>query len=233
LVEKEFDPYQILAVIENPGLSSVLVNDHPVDPIPERWWLDQEFGVYDISDYVREGRNQLTIVVKPMNVLAELEPIYITGNFSLKPEEKGWKIGKPLEPEMGSWKEMGLPFYSESVSYIRNISFGSQSAEHVLIELPSWRGTVAEIIVNKEHAGIIAWPPYQLDISNWIKQGDNEVEVKIYGSLKNLLGPHHNQPTRGFVTPWSFFYGPDHQPSGAEYDLNDYGLMQDFQLSAY
>ena len=233
LLEKDFYPNPILAVIENPGLSSVLVNSNPVDPIPDRWWLDQEFGLYDISDFIRDGRNQLTIEVKPMDVLAELEPVYITGNFSIKPEEKGWKIGKPLEPEMGSWKKMGLPFYSESVSYIRNISLGSPSPEHVLIELPSWQGTVAEIIVNKEHAGVIAWPPYQLGISHWLKQGENEVEVKIYGSLKNLLGPHHNQPNPGFVTPWSFFYAPDHQPSGIEYDLNDYGLMQDFQLSTY
>ncbi len=233
MVDKDFLPGQIQAVIENPGLSSVLMNDHPLNPIPDRWWLDQEFGVYDLTEYIKEGRNILRIDVKPMNVLAELEPVYLIGDFSVLPVKKGWRITIPEEPEIGSWKKMGLPFYSESISYIKSILIDNQSPEHVIIELPSWQGTVAEILINKEPAGIIAWPPYQLDISEQLKIGKNQVEVKIFGSLKNLLGPHHNHPKRGFVTPWSFFYAPEHQPSGLDYDLNDYGLMQDFQLNGY
>jgi hypothetical protein len=44
------------------------------------------------------------------------------------------------------------------------------------------------------------------------------------------MGPHHLNPEHGFVTPWSFFRAPEHQPSGAEYDMLDYGLFEDFEV---
>ena len=87
--------------------------------------------------------------------------------------------------------------------------------------------------MNGESSGIIGWEPYELDISDWIRNGRNEVEVKVTGSLKNLLGPHHNDPTYGLVTPWSFFYAPDHQPPGTAYHLVDYGLMEDFEIIGF
>ncbi|MFW5835366.1 MAG: hypothetical protein ACOCU3_00270 [bacterium] len=58
--------------------------------------------------------------------------------------------------------------------------------------------------------------------------GDNKVEVIVYGSHKNLLGPHHNVGRRGITTPWDFKRAPDIQPPGEEYDQLDYGLMEDF-----
>jgi hypothetical protein len=84
--------------------------------------------------------------------------------------------------------------------------------------------------VNDEYAGIIGWPPYTLEIGSLMKDGENRVEVIVTGSLKNLMGPHHMDPNRGFVTPWSFFYAPENQPPGTEYDQLDYGLFEDFDV---
>ena len=49
------------------------------------------------------------------------------------------------------------------------------------------------------------------------------------GSLKNLLGPHHNSPSPGMVGPghWKHI---ESFPPGNSYDTYDYGLMEDFQL---
>jgi hypothetical protein len=96
--------------------------------------------------------------------------------------------------------------------------------------LNDWNGTVAEVSVNGEKAGIIGWKPYELDISDLVINGENTVSVKVIGSLKNLLGPHHNDPTEGVVTPWSFFYAPAQQPPGTNYHLIDYGLFEDFEI---
>ena len=232
-VKEDFRPSPIRAVVENPDLYSVSINDHPVAPMDDQWWLDRDFGVFDIASYISEGRNILTLTAEPMNVLAELEPVYIIGDFSVYPKEKGWEIDKPDNPGLGNWRDSGMPFYSESVSYIKKVSIEKHTLEHLMVELPAWEGSVADIIVNKEHAGLIAWPPHRIDIMDWTKEGENEIEVKVFGSLKNLLGPHHNNPSKGFVTPWSFFYAPEHQPPGLEYDLNSYGLLEDFQLTGY
>lgn len=232
-LNENFKPARLRAVIENPDLFSVRINEVPVAPVEDQWWLDRDFGVYDIASNCREGDNVLTLIVKPMNVLAELEPVYLTGNFSVYPVEKGWELYPAQNPALGSWKDMGMPFYQESVSYIKHIQINPQDLEHLMVELPSWNGTLAEIIVNEKSAGLIAWHPHHLDIIDLVKNGNNKIEVKVFGSLKNLLGPHHNHPTKGFVTPWSFFYAPTNQPPGMEYDLNDYGLFSDFQISGY
>jgi hypothetical protein len=98
------------------------------------------------------------------------------------------------------------------------------------VKLNEWTGTVAEVRVNGTSAGIIGWEPYEKEITNLLRDGQNQIEVIVTGSLKNLMGPHHFNPEHGFVTPWSFFRAPDHQPAGSAYDMLDYGLFEDFEV---
>ena len=99
-----------------------------------------------------------------------------------------------------------------------------------MVRLPEWSGTVAEVRVNGKGVGIIAWQPYEADITDAIQEGKNDVSVIVYGSLKNLLGPLHNHPPAGAAWPTQFEAGPPHQPSGSEYDVVSYGLSGQFQL---
>jgi hypothetical protein len=63
-----------------------------------------------------------------------------------------------------------------------------------------------------------------------IKPGLNKIEVKVIGSLKNLLGPHHNKPKPGFVSP-GVWRNVKFYPAGKDYQILDYGLFEDFELS--
>jgi hypothetical protein len=98
------------------------------------------------------------------------------------------------------------------------------------VRLNEWKGTVAAVKVNGEQAGIIGWPPYELDVTGNIGSGSNEITVEVYGSLKNLLGPHHDNPRSWRVSPGEFGDGPENQPPGIDYDIIGYGLMEDFEL---
>jgi hypothetical protein len=71
-----------------------------------------------------------------------------------------------------------------------------------------------------------------VNIAPLVKDGDNEIDVVVYGSLKNVFGPHLGKMNRGLVTPWSHRYPPTPlaQPAGADYDLDGYGLMEDFSV---
>ncbi len=51
----------------------------------------------------------------------------------------------------------------------------------------------------------------------------------MIGSLKNLMGPHFNNPRPGLVSP-GHFRNVKSYPSGKDYQLLDYGLMEEFQL---
>ena len=63
-----------------------------------------------------------------------------------------------------------------------------------------------------------------------MKEGANRVEVAVCGSLKNLLGPHHGKINRGLTAPGSFRGAPEKMPGGAAYDLESYGLFEDFAI---
>ncbi|MBK7712006.1 MAG: hypothetical protein IPJ37_14350 [Bacteroidales bacterium] len=38
----------------------------------------------------------------------------------------------------------------------------------------------------------VAWSPWEVDITDALKEGTNEVSITLINSLRNLLGPHHN-----------------------------------------
>jgi alpha-L-rhamnosidase len=217
------------AVVERPGLWRVKVNDNEIKPQEDKWWLDKSFKVFKIGAYARIGQNKLSLVADKMSVHAEIEPIYILGNFSLSSGDKGWNILHPSPLKIGSWKEQGMPMYSREVNYTKKISIHKQAGKEYIVQLGKWEGTVCAIAVNNVYRGTVAYPPYQADISPWLNNGSNTIEIKVIGSLKNLLGPHHNKPKPGLVSPWHWRYVVKYPP-GKEYDTYDYGLTEDFRI---
>ena len=228
-VEGDFDLSGIQAVVERATLYRVALNGKEITPEPDKWFIDRDFNVFAIGAAVKKGVNELTLELSPMKIHAELEAIFILGNFTVQPATKGFIITPPASTfSVGSWKAQGWPFYNGIVSYTKTFDVANPSG-HYKVSFDKWTGTVAEVIVNGQQAGIIGFEPYSADVSKFIKQGANTVVVKIVGSNKNLLGPFHNYPRPGLVAPGHFrnvkFY-----PAGADYQQLDYGLMSDFKL---
>lgn len=217
------------AVAERPQLCKVKVNGSVLKPVPGKWWLDKDFGLYDLKGSVHEGKNILTVTVSPMRIYAELEPVYILGDFAVVPDSTGFVITPSGKLEFGSWKQQGLPFYANKVSYQKTFSLKKRT-KYVEVVLGDWQGSLAEVTVNGQSAGLIFTKPYRLDISRFVRNGSNEITVTVCGSLKNLLGPFHLINRRGIVVPADFKKAPPVQPSGQEYDQLDYGLMNDFTI---
>ena len=228
-IKSKFDVTNMKAVVERTNLWTVSVNGVEVKPEEGKWWLDRSFGVFNIGTIVKTGDNTITLKVSPMKIHAEVEPVYIVGDFSVKPAEKGWIIEAPASVyTTGSWKTQGLPFYSWGVTYSKE--FNIENAEGKWeVGMGNWNGTIAEVYVNGQPATVIAFPPYHTDVTGLIKPGINKIDVKVIGSLKNLLGPHHNNPKPGFVSPW-IWRNVKSYPAGSDYQMLDYGLMEDFVL---
>ena len=50
------------------------------------------------------------------------------------------------------------------------------------------------------------WKPYTLDISEFVKPGENSIEITLTGSLRNLLGPFHLDEGETYTAlPFYFF----------------------------
>lgn len=225
-VDEDFQSEKVQLVVERPWLYTVKINDRVITPNEGESWLDSDFHVFEIGNYLELGRNSVELTASPFSIFAELEPVYLLGDFSVMSNEKGWQLDNEKSLAIGSWKKQGLPFYGQVVAYTREIAVKVE--DEYVVKLNAWEGTVAEVLVNGEHRGIIQAPPYELKVI--LPYGNNEITVKVAGSLKNTFGPHHNSPTPGIVTPWSFKNAPENQPAGEDYDLLSYGLMQDFEI---
>jgi hypothetical protein len=217
------------AVVERPGLYTVLANGMEVDPMEGEYWLDESFGVFEIGDQLKVQDNVISVIANPFSVHCELAPVFVLGDFTLEPGKKGWVI-TPAEPmEVESWVSRGYPFYHDVVSYSKSIDLEEVSGKYK-VKLDEWIGSLVVVDVNGAEAGIIYHQPYELDITDFVFSGENLITVKVVGTLRNLLGPHHNNPQYGLVTPWSFKYAPEVQPEGKAYNLLDYGLFGEFEV---
>ncbi|MGB9605567.1 MAG: glycosyl hydrolase, partial [Bryobacteraceae bacterium] len=108
------------AVVERPQLWQVAINGKPVSPKPGAWFLDRAFGVYAIGAHVVEGRNTIELTARPFSVHHELEPVYVLGDFGVRPEAAGFRLVPPAPLALGSWKQQNLPFYADWVSYAKS-----------------------------------------------------------------------------------------------------------------
>jgi hypothetical protein len=216
------------AVVERPWLWKVLVNGVEVKSPDGAAWIDPDFGRYDIAAQAHAGQNVLTLIAQPFTVHHELEPVYILGNFAVKTEPAGWSIVPAATLTTGPWKAQGLPFFSDKVEYSRHYTL--KAGQSAIARLGKWWGTTAEVRVNGKSAGVLVSRPWDVNIAPLVKDGDNEIQVVVYGSLKNVFGPHLGKIERGIVTPWNHRYPPAVQPPGSAYDLDGDGLMEDFSI---
>jgi hypothetical protein len=220
------DKKKMTLVVEQASFYDISINGQEVKAGNDTW-LDPDFNCIEIEKYVKTGKNVVKLSMNRFDNRCDPSPIYILGNFSLESAEKGWNIIPALGVTTGSWKNQGLPFYSESVRYTKEISI--DKAGDYEIELPEWNGTVAEVLVNGNSVGVIQSQPYTKKIE--LESGNHKVSVVVYGSLKNVFGPHHVY-ARGFMRPPAFRAGKEIMPAGTEYDFLDYGLFEDFEIYA-
>lgn len=220
----------IRAVVERPGLWDVSINGHPVTKTRGSYWVDKDFPEYAVGDYLRAGKNTLKLQAPRMHILSEVMPVYIVGDFLVAPLEKGFGIAGGEMVSLGSWKDLGLPFYSESVLYKQSYELEKKDGVAYKVRLNKWNGTVAEVLVNGRSAGLIAWQPYEQDVTDLLHDGINEISVRITGSLKNTFGFFYRDNTIWLHGPFQWTTAPESTPSASAYYLIDYGLMEPFML---
>ena len=217
-------------VLERGELYEVTVNGHSIQPVHGDYWIDPSFNIYPIeSEWLQAGRNVISTIGRPFSIHHEPQPVCLLGDFALRSAEKGWTItsAKPLEP--GGWSLQGMPFYAGRTAYTQQFTCAKDNGEFY-VELADWNGIAARVDVNGHNAGYIGWRPWKLPVTKFIQDGTNAISVTVFGSFKNLWGPHHRGPVRGNTGPFSFPAAKDGQPPGERYDAIEYGLNAPFKV---
>ncbi len=121
--------------------------------------------------------------------------------FFADPVKMSCKGGR-LAP--GDWTKAGaMKFYSGGVKYSKTINVKGLNGSYEL-DLTEVDAT-CEVAVNGKFVDVLLTYPYKLDITGFLKEGDNLVEVLVYSSLANhyqtIPTPYRGKAHAGLIGP--------------------------------
>lgn len=105
--------------------------------------------------------------------------------------------------EPGNWSDYGaLKYYSGGIRYTKQVTL--DVANSIILDLGEVDAT-CEVSVNGCCPQIMIDPPYRLDITPFVRQGENSISVLVYSSLSNHYqstpSPYRGKPHAGLIGP--------------------------------
>jgi len=172
----------------------------------------------------------------------EIESIYLVGDFAVmgqpleeKPVSSQWEefalppidvqcfasqfhLTNQVPLSFGDTTVQGLPFYAGRVQIKMSLpALDVESNSRVFVKIDQLDGAAAEVLVDGKRAGCFVSHPLKVDITEALSAGGRELTIIVYGSLRNLLGPHHHiEGELSSVSPLHFlptFNGDRDMPS--------------------
>ena len=155
----------------------------------------------------------------------EIEPIYIAGDFGVSLDKGGceelslgayrvkekalsggytFKITKrPTCVDIANLEESGYPEFAGTLTLKKRINLPDI---HYRVKLFGRGMNSVHITVNGEYVGCRMFGPYDISLSDHLKVGENEIEIKILNNLRNMQGPHHVKEGEKLWTGRNAFY---------------------------
>jgi len=245
-LENKINNLQI--AVESIDAKEITVNGHIVKETKSHF-IDKAIKVIDISDFQLIGTNEVVIAYKMerhdiLNVEeifeternrfaypVVIENIYVLGDFYLK-LDKGEKteminffsvsnpkfvISKPIDLDpLQDVTKQGNFFFRGNLSYETTIEF---TGENTSVSLEKFDGVAVKLYVNNIYKDIII-SIEDVDITDLLHEGLNDIRCELICSNRNTLGPHHHfmgempmtgvhtfKGERGFEDEFYSFYG--------------------------
>jgi hypothetical protein len=89
---------------------------------------------------------------------------------------------------LGDWSAIdGLRSYSGGAIYRKSIFLNQDEIKSRLVIDLGYLVSSAELTVNGKSAGIKLSPPWNFDISNLVKSGENTIEIIVYNTLPIII----------------------------------------------
>ena len=201
----------------------VLVNGTPVPSLGASP-VERNLLVYDVASALRTGENEIVLAVNYYqsaqvydvlfgggteslkNCLAydtDIEAVYLMGDFGVYGEfTKGKKPnvlhGKNFyigvqRTEIRSLVEDGFPFFAGELP-LRQAVTVTDTAKALVLD----RFHLVDVAVNGKEAGRLMLSR-TLDLSPYLKEGENVLDLTLSVGNRNLLGPHHTVEEEGIA----------------------------------
>ncbi len=147
----------------------------------------------------------------------EIENIYLVGDFALRTNgeftdsvrssvlyDGGFTLVR--QPDTVPARDVvrgGFPFYGGALD--TGFTYRYSEGKPTVLCL-NGRFATADISVNGTYAGTMLFERV-LDLSAFLREGDNDIEIRLCNSMRNTMGPHHRSDPEPYgVGPATFSY---------------------------
>ncbi|MEK7448615.1 MAG: glycosyl hydrolase [Planctomycetota bacterium] len=219
---------KVFLAVETPAIFDITVNGKTVSNKSQGWWVDRSFEKVDVTSVLKKGENTISLATD-YHEEYELEDIYLMGDFGVDQSASGGPaiIEEPEKLYYGNWVPQGYPFYSGSITYFQDVLIKKDKNDKVFLNLNTPTATVIAVSVNGKRAGLLAWPPYHLEITRLVRNGKNKIAIEVVSSRRNLLGPLHNTTKPYWTSSYEF---RKEQAWTDEYRFVPYGLTGEVEV---
>lgn len=96
----------------------------------------------------------------------------------------------------GGWETFGFSYFSGSATYVAECDIAAETiGTPCRLVLDGVCGTV-EVEINGGTVEVLAWPPYRVDVTKWLRAGSNLITLTMSNTLANMLaGPDEAFPS--------------------------------------
>lgn len=216
----------VYLIVESTEYYDIQLNGEMISNLPVGWFLDRTFDKVLLHG-LREGANELLLSCKYHNRM-EVEDIYLIGDFGVDAERA--VVAEPETLKFGDWCLQGYFHYCGSMIYHFDVIVENNAKNRMVLGLGEYSAVTVEVRVNGRTAGHVPWrAANQLDLTEHLNDGANQIEIEVMGSPRNMFGPFHHTAGDTSTTNWASFRkeGDDYTP---EYKLRSYGLFDQIKL---
>jgi hypothetical protein len=194
--------------IEKPELYTVRVNGQALPLDNDRgYWVDDSLRLFDLPlELLTQGANTIALETTITAFHPGLESIYLLGEFGVRINGLDLSVVEPpRQLSLGDWTHQGLPFYSGAVSYATTVEHTRADGERITLKLGDVDASCVAVWVNGQKAGVAAWAPWEVEITELLNTGENQLELKLYSHRRNSHGPlYQNDPHPKGTSPNTF-----------------------------
>ena len=183
--------------------------------------FEQRQKVYDVL----YGENVYETELNSLTYDMEIESIYVVGDFGVYSKsaflnrERNAMVtdgpfvitDRPTSLFGPEFTKQGLLFFAEDMTISQTIDVTKEEGKRVILNYGRQNCQMMTIAVNGIPVKTSLWAPYEADITDAAKEGENILTIRLYASNRNLLGPHHhikgecyNVGPESFTGKWSW-----------------------------
>ncbi len=217
----------LFLALESPEYFRIALNGNSVSMDAEcGWWTDRSIRTIPLdAAALVAGQNEL-LLTATVDADCNLETCFLLGDFCVEVEAaEAHLTGGAPQVGPGDWTLQGLPFYAGSVVFRAALDEQPAEDEHVFVQVPEFGGACVRVLVNGERAGVVGWPPYEVEVTPLVRGADAaELAVEVVAHRRNAFGPlHHTESHPRWTGPGQFVSTGDQWQEA--YNLVPAGLL--------